>query len=51
MEPISSGEMVIEYVGKVIRQQVADEREKYYERTGIGSSCLFKRITMQWWMP
>jgi SET domain/COMPASS (Complex proteins associated with Set1p) component N len=42
MEPISSGEMVIEYVGEVIRQQVADKREKYYERTGIGSSYLFR---------
>jgi hypothetical protein len=42
MEPISAGEMVIEYVGEVIRQQVADKREKYYERTGIGSSYLFR---------
>ena len=42
MEGISQGEMVIEYVGEVIRQQVADKREKYYERTGIGSSYLFR---------
>jgi histone-lysine N-methyltransferase SETD1 len=42
MEAISAGEMVIEYVGEVIRQQVADKREKYYERTGIGSSYLFR---------
>lgn len=42
MEPISSGEMVIEYVGELIRQQVADKREKYYEQTGIGSSYLFR---------
>ena len=42
MESISIGEMVIEYVGEVIRQQVADKREKHYERTGIGSSYLFR---------
>ncbi len=42
MEPISQGEMVIEYVGELIRQQVADKREKYYERMGIGSSYLFR---------
>ncbi|KAG8702489.1 histone methyltransferase set1, partial [Ceratobasidium sp. 395] len=34
-EAIPSGDMVIEYVGEVIRQQVADKREKYYEKTGI----------------
>lgn len=42
MEKIEPNEMVIEYVGEVIRQQVADKREKYYERTGIGSSYLFR---------
>merc|ERR1712130_997989 len=42
MESISIGEMVIEYVGEVIRQQVADKREKHYERTGIGISYLFR---------
>ncbi|KAG8737652.1 histone methyltransferase set1 [Ceratobasidium sp. 414] len=41
-EAIPSGDMVIEYVGEVIRQQVADKREKYYEKTGIGSSYLFR---------
>ncbi|CUA71852.1 histone-lysine N-methyltransferase SETD1 [Rhizoctonia solani] len=41
-EPIPAGDMVIEYVGEVIRQQVADKREKYYEKTGIGSSYLFR---------
>ena len=40
MEQIPAGEMVIEYVGESIRQQVADKREKMYERNGIGSSYL-----------
>ncbi|TCD64897.1 histone methyltransferase set1 [Steccherinum ochraceum] len=42
MEKISKGEMVIEYVGEVIRAAVADRREKAYERQGIGSSYLFR---------
>jgi hypothetical protein len=42
MERISRGELVIEYVGEVIRAQVADKREKAYERQGIGSSYLFR---------
>lgn len=42
LEPIERGEMVIEYVGEIIRQQVADHREKRYERQGIGSSYLFR---------
>ncbi|KAK1227547.1 histone methyltransferase set1 [Marasmius sp. AFHP31] len=42
MEKIAKGEMVIEYVGEVIRAQVADKREKTYERQGIGSSYLFR---------
>lgn len=42
MERIAKGEMVIEYVGEVIRQAVADKREKAYERQGIGSSYLFR---------
>lgn len=42
MERISRGEMVIEYVGEVIRAAVADKREKAYERQGIGSSYLFR---------
>lgn len=32
MELIPAGDMVIEYVGEVVRQQVADERERQYER-------------------
>lgn len=42
MERIARGEMVIEYVGEVIRAQIADKREKAYERQGIGSSYLFR---------
>ncbi|CAL1709865.1 unnamed protein product [Somion occarium] len=42
MEKVSRGEMVIEYVGEIIRAQVADKREKAYERQGIGSSYLFR---------
>lgn len=41
-EPIAANDLVIEYVGEVIRQQVAEEREKRYERCGIGSSYLFR---------
>jgi [histone H3]-lysine4 N-trimethyltransferase SETD1 len=42
MERIVRGEMVIEYVGEIIRAQVADKREKVYQRQGIGSSYLFR---------
>lgn len=41
-EHIDANDMVIEYVGEIIRQQVAEEREKQYERCGIGSSYLFR---------
>lgn len=41
-EHIDANDMVIEYVGEVIRQQVAEERERKYERCGIGSSYLFR---------
>lgn len=42
LEPIAAKEMIIEYVGESIRQQVAEHREKSYLRTGIGSSYLFR---------
>lgn len=42
LEPINSGEMIIEYVGERIRQQIAELREKKYLRSGIGSSYLFR---------
>lgn len=46
MEPIAADEMVIEYVGQMIRPVVADLRESKYEAIGIGSSYLF-RIDME----
>lgn len=42
MEPIAADEMVIEYVGQMVRPVVADLRETQYEATGIGSSYLFR---------
>lgn len=42
LEPINAGEMVIEYVGQVIRGEVADIRELRYIRDGIGSSYMFR---------
>lgn len=42
LEPIMAKEMIIEYVGESIRQQVAEHREKSYLKTGIGSSYLFR---------
>ncbi|KAG1455305.1 hypothetical protein G6F46_008203 [Rhizopus delemar] len=41
-ESIDAHDIVIEYIGEVIRQQVAEIREKHYERIGIGSSYLFR---------
>ncbi|CCF52904.1 hypothetical protein NDA11_003259 [Ustilago hordei] len=42
MEYIPAGDMVIEYVGEMVRQQVADNREKQYERQGNFSTYLFR---------
>lgn len=42
MEDIGADEMVIEYVGHVIRPVLSDVWEKAYERQGIGSSYLFR---------
>ncbi|KAI9788666.1 MAG: histone methyltransferase set1 [Peltula sp. TS41687] len=42
MEDISANDMIIEYVGEKIRQQVADMRERRYLKSGIGSSYLFR---------
>ncbi|TRY70386.1 hypothetical protein TCAL_08908 [Tigriopus californicus] len=42
MEDIGADEMVIEYVGQVVRPNLSDVREKRYERQGIGSSYLFR---------
>ncbi|GBG74473.1 hypothetical protein CBR_g18883 [Chara braunii] len=42
LEPIEAGDLVIEYVGELIRRKVSDFREKKYEAMGIGSSYLFR---------
>lgn len=34
--------MIIEYVGERIRSEVAEVREKAYERRGMGSSYMFR---------
>ncbi|KAL9595088.1 MAG: hypothetical protein Q9219_006662 [cf. Caloplaca sp. 3 TL-2023] len=41
-EDIAANEMIIEYVGEKVRQQVADIRERQYLKSGIGSSYLFR---------
>ena len=42
LEAIPADEMVVEYIGQVVRHVVADERERRYEAQGIGSSYLFR---------
>jgi hypothetical protein len=42
LEVIEKDDMVIEYVGEIVRQVVADIREKRYEKMGIGSSYMFR---------
>lgn len=42
LERITASEMIIEYVGEKIRQEVADLREIAYTASGIGSSYLFR---------
>ncbi|RMZ80616.1 hypothetical protein DV738_g2563, partial [Chaetothyriales sp. CBS 135597] len=42
LEPIQASEMIIEYVGEKIRQEIADLREIKYTESGIGSSYLFR---------
>jgi len=41
-EYIGADEMVIEYVGEVVRPLLSDVREGRYEKQGIGSSYLFR---------
>ncbi|TPX31096.1 histone-lysine N-methyltransferase [Synchytrium microbalum] len=36
------GDFLLEYIGEIVRQRVADIREKRYEKEGIGSSYLFR---------
>ncbi|KAG8267357.1 Histone-lysine N-methyltransferase setd1b [Homalodisca vitripennis] len=38
-EPIPPNEFIIEYVGQKIRPIIADNREKQYKSSGIGSYC------------
>ncbi|KAL2129376.1 hypothetical protein VTI74DRAFT_7894 [Chaetomium olivicolor] len=42
MENIPKDDMIIEYVGEEVRQQIADLREARYLKSGIGSSYLFR---------
>lgn len=42
LEHINASEMIIEYVGERIRQEIADLREIRYTESGIGSSYLFR---------
>lgn len=42
MENISKDDMIIEYVGEIVRQQVSEIREQRYLKSGIGSSYLFR---------
>ncbi|PHH71470.1 hypothetical protein CDD82_6490 [Ophiocordyceps australis] len=42
MENIGKDDMIIEYVGEEVRQQIAEIREKHYLKSGIGSSYLFR---------
>lgn len=41
-EDIGKDEMVIEYLGEIIRNRIADEREKKYTERGLGSVYLFR---------
>jgi histone-lysine N-methyltransferase SETD1 len=42
MDNFSQGEIVCEYVGEIISHKVADQREKNYEKRGIGDCYMFK---------
>ncbi|KAB5563293.1 SET1-like protein [Coniochaeta sp. 2T2.1] len=42
MENINKDDMIIEYVGEEVRQQIAELRERRYLKSGIGSSYLFR---------
>ncbi|XP_075744018.1 histone-lysine N-methyltransferase SETD1 [Rhipicephalus microplus] len=42
LEPIAADEMVIEYVGQMVRPIMADRREQFYTQIGIGSSYLLR---------
>lgn len=42
MENIAKDDMIIEYVGERVRQKIADLREIHYDKSGVGSSYLFR---------
>lgn len=42
VEDVQPNELIIEYVGELIRSTVADAREVGYTKRGIGSSYLFR---------
>ncbi|TQS32007.1 hypothetical protein Golomagni_07693, partial [Golovinomyces magnicellulatus] len=42
MENINKDDMIIEYVGEEVRQQISEIRENRYLMSGIGSSYLFR---------
>jgi histone-lysine N-methyltransferase SETD1 len=42
LENVAADEFIIEYVGETIRQSTADNREKIYNKQGIGSSYMFR---------
>ena len=42
IDDLKPKDIVIEYVGEIIRNEVADLREKNYEETGIGDCYMFR---------
>ena len=42
LEPLKPKDIVIEYVGEIIRNQVADQREMRYKDKGIGDCYMFR---------
>jgi histone-lysine N-methyltransferase SETD1 len=42
LQPIRSGDFIIQYVGEIVRKQVSALREKRYEAAGEDSSYLFR---------
>ncbi|TVU49082.1 hypothetical protein EJB05_00373, partial [Eragrostis curvula] len=42
VESIGAQEFVTEYVGELVRRKISDIREAQYEKSGIGSSYLFR---------
>ncbi|KAJ8906395.1 hypothetical protein NDN08_002888 [Rhodosorus marinus] len=42
VESIEAGEYVVEYIGELVRNSVADSRERMYQRLGMGDSYMFR---------